>query len=305
SSLADIARLGEDVATIGSIEIDDVAQQHLALDQRVAPTDKGTDRERALADAADHHVAAGLDALGDRDLALARQQLDRPHLAQIHAHGIVGAADIVVDVAARLALAVLGLTLGFGGILALFAFDNVDAELGEHRHRVLNLLRGHLILRQCGVQLVIGQIPALLAARDHLLDRDGDRIEERRLGHILAGFCRLCCCRRLARHAAILYCQPRDTPPRQGLKPLKLIETPAASQSSGGASLRNLYRGSCSLAPPDKNSAVATSSSVCRPSNAKNRSQVASDGSRARASAAVARSLRTSSLIILSTCNQP
>ena len=43
----------------------------------------------------------------------------------------------------------------------------------------------------------------------------------------------------------------RDTPPRQGLKPLKLIETPAASQSPGGASLRNLYRGSCSLAPDD------------------------------------------------------
>ena len=59
---------------------------------------------RALADAADHHVAAGLDALGDGDLALARQQLDAAHLAQIHAHRIVGAADIVVvDVAGGLA----------------------------------------------------------------------------------------------------------------------------------------------------------------------------------------------------------
>ena len=39
----------------------------------------------------DHRLAAGLDALGDRDFALARQQLDRAHFAQIHAHGIVGA----------------------------------------------------------------------------------------------------------------------------------------------------------------------------------------------------------------------
>ena len=39
----------------------------------------------------DHRFAAGLDALGDGDFALARQKLDRAHLAQIHAHGIVGA----------------------------------------------------------------------------------------------------------------------------------------------------------------------------------------------------------------------
>jgi hypothetical protein len=39
----------------------------------------------------DHRLAAGLDALGDGDLALARQQLHRAHLAQIHAHRIVGA----------------------------------------------------------------------------------------------------------------------------------------------------------------------------------------------------------------------
>src|SRR6185503_9777730 len=47
--------------------------------------------ERAFAQSRDHCLAAGLDALGDRDFALAREQLDRAHLAQIHAHGIVGA----------------------------------------------------------------------------------------------------------------------------------------------------------------------------------------------------------------------
>src|SRR6267143_759916 len=43
--------------------------------------------------------AAGLDALGDRNLALEREQLHRAHFAQIHAHRIVRA---------------LGRLLGFG-----------------------------------------------------------------------------------------------------------------------------------------------------------------------------------------------
>src|SRR6267154_2071854 len=140
----DDRRLGlvEIGAAIGRVEIDDVAQQHLVFVQRIAPTDQRAHRQRALADAADHHLAASLDPLGDRDLALARQQLDRAHLAQVHAHGVVGAADVIVDVAAGFALAVLGFGPGLGGILALFTFDDVDAELGEHRHRVLDLLRG-------------------------------------------------------------------------------------------------------------------------------------------------------------------
>jgi hypothetical protein len=47
--------------------------------------------KRALAQAGDHRFAANLDALGDRDLALARQQLHRAHFAQIHAHRIIRA----------------------------------------------------------------------------------------------------------------------------------------------------------------------------------------------------------------------
>ena len=40
---------------------------------------------------ADHGLAAGLDTLGDGDLALARKQFHRAHFAEIHAHGVVGA----------------------------------------------------------------------------------------------------------------------------------------------------------------------------------------------------------------------
>ncbi len=95
-------------ALIGGFEIDDVAQQNLAVVQLVAPDDDGLEGERALAQAGDHGLAAGLDALGDGDLALARQELDRAHLAQIHAYRIVGALD-------RLARGGLGLGDRRGG----------------------------------------------------------------------------------------------------------------------------------------------------------------------------------------------
>ena len=76
---------------VGGVEIDDVAQQDFAGVELVAPDDDGLERQRAFAEAPDHDLAAGFDALGDGDFALAREQLHRAHLAQIHAHRIVGA----------------------------------------------------------------------------------------------------------------------------------------------------------------------------------------------------------------------
>ncbi len=92
--------------------------------------------ERAHADPADHHVAAGFNALGDGDFALARQQLDRAHLAQVHADRIVGAADIgIVEIAdgagffpARRPRRA-GLALGF---VLLLVLDDIDAHVVQH-----------------------------------------------------------------------------------------------------------------------------------------------------------------------------
>ena len=78
-------------ARVGRLQVDDVAQEHLSFVQLIAPDDDRLEGERAFAQPRDHRLAAGLDALGDRDLALAREELDRAHLAQVHAHGIVGA----------------------------------------------------------------------------------------------------------------------------------------------------------------------------------------------------------------------
>src|SRR5262249_60161120 len=62
-----------------------------ALVELVAPDDDGLEGERGLAQAGDHGLAAGLDALGNRDLALAREQLHRAHLTQVHTYRIIGA----------------------------------------------------------------------------------------------------------------------------------------------------------------------------------------------------------------------
>ena len=108
------------------------------------PGDDGAEGQRAFAQAPDHHVAPSLDALGNGDLALARQQLNAAHLAQIHPHRIIGAAEaLLIDVAGRL----LGVVLGFLGldggrlaILGVLTLHHLNAHLGQIRHHVLDLL---------------------------------------------------------------------------------------------------------------------------------------------------------------------
>ncbi len=139
--------------------------------------------QRALADAADHHLPAGLDALGDGDLALAREQLDVTHLPQVHPDGIVGAAEFaLVHVAGgRLGVGDVGLG-GRRCLVLLLGLDHADADLGQHRHGVLDLLRRHLFGRKRRVQLVIGDVTTLLAAGDHPLDAGAQRVQERAVG---------------------------------------------------------------------------------------------------------------------------
>ena len=180
-------------AGIGRFEIDDVAQEHLSFVQLVAPDDDGLEGERAFAQARDHRLAAGLDALGDGDFALAGQQLHRAHLAQIHAHRIVGALGrllllgggerlgLGLDQLAVAVVVVLGLVGGLGLLVvgALLLLDDVDAHLVEHRVDVLDLVGGDLLGGQHGVELLVGDVAALLGVLDHLLDGGIGQIEQR------------------------------------------------------------------------------------------------------------------------------
>jgi hypothetical protein len=190
------------------LQVDDIPQKHAAFLDRVVPGDDRLEGQGAFAQPPDHHVAAGLDALGDGDLALAGQQFDAAHLAQIHADRVVGAAEIgLIDIAAAF-LVVLVVFLGLGGllgrglaILRFLGFDDIDAELVERRHRVLDEFGGHLLGRQGGVQFVIGDVAAFLAAGDQLLDRGRQGVEQHAFHRFVAPIRRVGAIRGLARHA--------------------------------------------------------------------------------------------------------
>ena len=210
-------------AGIGRFQVDDVAQEDLALVELVAPDDDGLEGERALAQAGDHGLAAGLDALGDGDLALAREQLDRAHLAQIHAHGIVGAlggflllggGDGLGRDLDQFAVIIVVIALFIGLFVAVFAvivvLDDGDAHLGDHGEDVFDLVGGDLFRRQNGVDLVVGDVAALFRGLDHLLDAGIAEVEQRQravgrafgllLRRLVLGLRRLC----LARHLSSL-----------------------------------------------------------------------------------------------------
>ena len=176
-------------AGIGGFEIDDVAEEDLSFVEFIAPDDDGLEGQRAFAQPCDHRLAAGLDALGDRDFAFARQQFHRAHLAQIHADGIVGAlaglglldfGDGLLRDLDKLVVGVVGLVFLFLVGVGLFGFGDVDAHVREHRHDVLDLFGRGGVGGQHFVELIEGHEAALLGLLDHLLDRGIGQVEQRR-----------------------------------------------------------------------------------------------------------------------------
>ena len=110
-----------------------------------------------------------------------RQQLDRAHLAQVHAHRIVGA--VVggflggLDDRGLLAHGDLAAALG-----VFFRLDDVDAHLAQHGQGVFDRLGGDFLGRQDLVQLVHGDVAAGLGLLDELLDPGVRQVEQRTVG---------------------------------------------------------------------------------------------------------------------------
>src|SRR5271166_2701912 len=178
-------------AGVGCFKIDDIAEEDLPFVELVAPDDDGLKRERALAEARDHRLPAGLDALGDGDLAFTRQKLDRAHFAQVHPHGIVGAlrrlraADRNRRRTARLddlAALAAALVVVFGTflfrLLGVLAFDDVDAHFAEHCVHIFNLVGRDLLGRQDCIEFVLGHPAPLLGDFQHPLDGGVGQVEE-------------------------------------------------------------------------------------------------------------------------------
>src|SRR5262249_22271571 len=183
-------------AGIGCIEVDDVAQQDLAVVELVPPDDNGLEGKWALAQPRDHGLAAGLDALGNGDLALARNEFHQGHFAQVHAYRVVCSLGGYFGPGFgrnRPLLDCGGLVLAFSFLLPLLrgrhlflkpslsGLDHVDAHLAELRQDVFDLLGIDFFRSQQCLNLVVGDITAFHGGADQLLDGRAGKVQQRGL----------------------------------------------------------------------------------------------------------------------------
>ena len=163
---------------------DDVLDPDLVLPQLVAEVDDLADGHRGVEDGREDHVLALLDALRDLDLALAREERDAAHLAQVHPDRVVALRGVAVD-------DFLGLGRGRGrGLLAIArplllgllfgdalrsdlhlcrGVDDLDVLVAEDPQNVVHLIGGH-VGRQGVVDLVVGEEALGLPHLDELLN---------------------------------------------------------------------------------------------------------------------------------------
>ena len=122
--------------------------------------------DRRTGDGLEHAVLAALDALGDFDFALAREQGHSAHFAQVHAHRVVGLfersrGEVQFDVLALFELEVL--------VGAEFrAVEEVDALGADGGDQIVNVVRGGHLLRHHVVDVAVGEVPLLLPGVDQV-----------------------------------------------------------------------------------------------------------------------------------------
>jgi hypothetical protein len=125
-------------------------------------------------------VLALLDALGQGDLTLAREERDPAHLAQVEADGILGAPDrsgreidrlgravVVVVVGLRLSLALADLG---GEPAGLRRVHHLDVHRAEHHHDVVELVERDEVRREGVIDFVISEEALLLPHRDQSVE---------------------------------------------------------------------------------------------------------------------------------------
>ena len=167
---------------IGCFKVDQVAQKDALIHELIAPDHHGFECQRALAEAADHRIAASLDTLGNRDFAFTGQKLNGPHLTQVHADRVIGAVRtagiaLLDDSAAGACLRdgrALGACFGF-----FFVLDDLNAHFRQRGHRVLDLVGRELFRRQDVIQLLMRDIAFRLCLLDEFLDLGIIQIENR------------------------------------------------------------------------------------------------------------------------------
>ncbi len=138
--------------------IDDGVDDHLAFADLGGHAQDFGNRRRAGADGFHHGHQAAFDALGNLDLALAREQLHRAHLAHVHAHRVGGAAKFRIDGGQR----------GFGGFFSFFLAGAGGRVVGDDQRLGIGrlLVHGHAQVvqrgdhgfKRLGVEQLVGQM---------------------------------------------------------------------------------------------------------------------------------------------------
>ncbi len=157
--------------------LDELLHTDLVLAELLAELDDLAHRDRRIEDGGVHLELAALDALGDLDLALAREERDAPHLAEVHANRIVR-LRVVVDVL-FFAVALRDDELLFARFFVgdalrrdldlRRAVDDLDVLVAEGTHHVVELIRGDVGGERV-VHLVVGEKTLRFARFDELLE---------------------------------------------------------------------------------------------------------------------------------------
>ena len=130
--------------------------------------DRAGDGRRAR-DRLDHRQLAALDALGDLDLALAREEGHRAHLAEVHPDRVVG---LVERAGGQVELELLGAFAGAVEQLVLavllFGIDDFDAGAAERAEQIVELVRRRDVGGQKLIDLVVQQVSLFLADGNEL-----------------------------------------------------------------------------------------------------------------------------------------
>src|SRR4030095_3236950 len=159
---------------------------HDFLDRDVVPSQllpelaEALEREVGAEDRRGDLVLAFLDAFGQRDLALAREERDTSPLAEVEAEGGLGAAARTRGQVDRLGGAVVVVVVGLRLGLALADLGGEPAGLGrvhhldvhrtEHHHDVVELVERDEVRREGVIDFVVGEEALLLPHRDQSVE---------------------------------------------------------------------------------------------------------------------------------------
>ncbi len=145
------------------LEDDELADGARAGLQLIAHRDNHLRDGRRPGDGLDDRELAALDAARDLDFALAGEQRDRAHLAEVHPHGVVGLVqrarrEVQLHFFAALGRPVELLLLQ----IRLLGVDDFDARAAKRIKKVIELVRRGDLGRQQFVDLVVQQIALFL-----------------------------------------------------------------------------------------------------------------------------------------------